>query len=299
MTQPDSSTKLLCVLGHPISHTLSPLIHNAALHAQGLNYSYLAFDVHPEHLGNAVSGLKALGFAGANVTIPHKRSVFDLVDRLTPAALAAGAVNTLVPVYEGDELLELVGDNTDVEGFVAPLRTRHAHLKGGKFAVLGAGGAARAIVYALSSLLEASSITVAARNPQRAEQLCRDMEGWAGSTRLAPVDLQSAEIPVDNAAMVINCTPVGMAPHQHASIWPDSETPHENQIWYDLVYNPVETAFLKRAKMKGATAISGLDMFVAQGAASYRQWTGKTMPERIVRNALKKWISARRQENTR
>jgi len=298
MLIPDARTALTCVLGHPISHTLSPLIHNTAFAAQELNFSYLAFDVPPARLDEAISGLRSLGFAGANVTMPHKQAVRLLMDRLTPAAEAVGAVNTIVRVSREENNYDLVGDNTDVAGFLAPLGRYFGVLKGGRAVVFGAGGAARAVVYALLSEFQPAQIVVVSRRIERGQKLVSDLSAWAHGISFRAMDISECAEVVDAANLIVNCTPVGMAPDSGASIWQDRNAIHEGQIWYDLIYNPLETTFIRMAADNHASTISGLEMLIAQAAASYKQWTKIDMPVDLVRARVTEWFGSSSDESS-
>lgn len=253
------------ILGWPLDHTLSPTIHNAAFRKLGLDWVYLAFPVPPELIGSAVVGLRSLGAMGANVTMPHKESVIDFLDDLSGDARSVGAVNTIQRL--GDEL---IGHNTDIDGFgeflvgdagIDPTDRRAL--------VLGAGGAARAVIKALGDL-RASEVIIAARDEDRARPLADlapgsrvDVRPWAGAATIA-----------SEADIVVNATPVGMDgldPLADVSFRP-------GQVVVDLIYEPPSTPLVERARAAGADAWGGLGMLVRQAAASLRIWTGQDPP---------------------
>lgn len=273
-----ATTRLAVLLGDPVAHSLSPRIHNAAFRALGLDAVYLACRVAPADLPAAVAGLKALGALGASVTIPHKEAVVPLLDRLAPAAAATGAVNTVV--FEDDGAVR--GENTDVEGFLQPLRPHADRLHGAAMTVLGAGGAARAAAYALLTAFEPTRLTVAARRPDQARRLAAALGPHDPYDALRPIPFAEARAAVRESILVVNATPVGMAPGDGETPWPHAEDFHTSQLVYDLVYAPAETRLLREAAAQGAEPLGGLAMLVGQAAAAFRLWTGLDMPLEAV-----------------
>lgn len=271
---PDATTGLVVLLGDPVEHSLSPAIHNAAFQAQGLNLTYLACRVSPARLDAAVAGLDALGGVGANVTLPHKQGALALAASASPAARATGAANTLVRTADGWH-----ADNTDVEGFLAPLVPYVSSLQNELAIVIGAGGAARAVAWACAERLQAARVIVAARRVEQAHEL-------AAALDVDALSLDDAQALGREAALVVNATPVGMAPHVSSTPWSFAPDIRSGQIAYDLVYRPAQTRFLLEAEAAGATCIDGLPMLIGQAAASYRQWTGQEMPLDVVREVL-------------
>ena len=256
-------TSFLGVLGWPLDHTLSPVIHNAAFRRLGLDWVYLAFAVEPERLGVAVDGLRALGALGANVTMPHKEAVIQHLDELSGDARAIGAVNTVQRI--GDKL---VGHNTDVDGFTAFLSDDAGlDVEGWSCTVLGAGGAARAVVKSLQRL-DAGEITVAGR---RADQL-DGFEGLGGDLRT--VSWNEVAGAARDADLVVNATPLGMNGEDPL---PDTSL-REGQVVVDLVYDPPQTPLVEKARAAGAAGWGGLGMLVHQAAASLRLWSGQEAP---------------------
>ncbi len=262
------------ILGWPLHFTLSPRIHGAAFRELGLDWEYLEFAVAPEDLEVAVRGLKALGCVGANVTMPHKENVIAFLDELSGDARAVGAVNTLHLVGG-----KFVGHNTDVDGFREFVESDAGlDLAGARAVVLGSGGAARAVVRALD-LLGASDIVVAARRPERAEQLALlpakgrgRRVAWDQATSLA-----------EQADLVVNATPLGAAESLYEGIDPLPETRwRTGQAVVDLVYVPPSTPLVERARRAGADAWGGLGMLVHQAAASLRIWTGQEAPLELM-----------------
>ena len=250
---------LLGIIGHPLSHTLSPILHNWGFSELGIRASYHVWDTPPEKLLAFMAALRTLPIHGASVTIPHKETVMPLVDMLTDSARDIGAVNTL---YWQDE--RLWGDNTDVTGFMAPLL--ECGKTPGTALVLGAGGAARAAVYGLHRA--GWKVLLSSRTESRADRLAHSF--------------QAAQVPWNDRHSVrpdllVNTTPLGMSgPFQALSPWKDSLA--GISLVYDLIYNPKETLLLAQARREGVEAITGLPMFAHQGLAQFERWTGQRFP---------------------
>jgi len=272
---PDSETRLLGLIGDPVAHSLSPCLHEFLLARAGLNYCYLAFRVPGEHLPEALQGMRALGIRGLNVTIPHKGAVVPHLDSLSPEAEAVGAVNVIVN-QEG----QLLGHNTDVHGFLAPLRARRVELKGAKAVVIGAGGAAAAAAYALLSA--GAEVALANRTPERALALARRLSRW-GVVSAHALEALPALLP--ETELLVNATPVGMHPHPDGIAVPP-QLLHEGLLVYDLVYNPLKTRLLSEAVSRGAEAIGGLEMLVWQGVKALELWTDYAFPPDVVEEAI-------------
>ncbi len=282
----DAHTQLAVLLGDPVEHSFSPLIHNTAFAAQDVNAVYLARRVAPDDIAAAVEGLRALRLLGANVTLPHKQAVVPLLDAVSPQAEAVGAVNTIVCDEDAHGRLTLRGDNTDVDGFLEPLEPHADRLQGAEMLVFGAGGAARAVVYALLTACSPARLTLAVRTPAKAEPLARDLAAYDANDALEIVPMQEAGQALRASTLVVNATPLGMHPHPEGTPWPDADDFGAEQIVYDLVCNPRTTRLLREAGARGATTVGGLAMLIGQAAAAYRQWTGRTMPVDVVRQAL-------------
>ena len=255
------------LIGHPVRHSLSPVIHNAAFRELGIDWTYLAFDVLPGAAAAAVDAVRALGIAGLNVTRPHKDAVACAVDRLTPVAAALGAVNTVVP--EGDAL---VGDSTDGNGFVAALAADEGFdPTGRRCVVLGAGGAGRAVVLALVEA-GAGDVAVVTRRPapgERAARLGARVARVGTAAEVADADL------VVNATSVADALPLGV----------DAERLGPGQLVVDLGYEPPQSALLAAAAGRGATTANGVGMLVHQAALSLTRWTGAVAPVASMRRA--------------
>lgn len=284
----DAQTRLVTLLGDPVEHSRSPLIHNTAFAAQDVNAAYVTTRVVREDLTAAVEGLRAMRFLGANVTIPHKQAVLPLLDAVSPRAEAVGAVNTIVCTAQDDGRITLQGDNTDVAGFLEPLQPHADRLQHAEMLIFGAGGAARAVTYALLTTYAPTRLTLAVRTPPKAEPLARDFAAYDENAALTIVPMDEAGPALRASTLVVNATPLGMHPHTDGTPWPEADDFAAEQIVYDLVYNPRQTRLLREAEARGATPIDGLAMLISQAAAAYTQWTDRSMPVDAVRSELEK-----------
>ncbi|MFQ6085493.1 MAG: shikimate dehydrogenase [Candidatus Bathyarchaeia archaeon] len=279
MRRVSSETKLCGVIGDPIEHSLSPVMHNAAFEALNLDYVYLAFRVKKEDLRKSIDGIRGMNFVGVNVTIPHKVNVLPLLDWLDPVAEAIGAVNT---IHNQDG--ELLGYNTDGVGALKALKGRAA-LRRKRIVILGAGGAARALAFYLAK--ECDEITILNRTGDRAASLAKDLTNRKlGAVVLGlPLNQENLRQSLATADILINATSVGMFPRINDTLVP-SQFLSPSLVTFDIVYNPPKTKLLSDAEAKGATAISGVEMFVNQGALSFEIWTGKEAPTEIMRKVV-------------
>jgi shikimate dehydrogenase len=263
-------TQLVGIIGWPVGHSRSPAMHNAAFMALGMDWAYVPLPVAPPHLAAALRGLAALGFAGANVTVPHKVAALPLLDEVTSAAQEIGAVNTIL-VRDG----HLVGDNTDHQGFLAALAEMGVSPQGWRVLVIGAGGAARAVAYALRG--QAAHLIVGARRLEAAQEVAVLAGGealpWPPSAPPA-VDL------------IVQATPVGQWPEVDASPWPATLPIPQGAAVMDLITTPAITTFMARAQAAGCRVQGGLPMLIHQGAASFRLWTGREPPIDVMRQAV-------------
>ena len=275
-------TRVVGVFGYPVEHSLSPAMHNAAFAALRLSYIYIPFPVSPDALGSAIRSLPALGIVGVNLTIPHKESVLPFLDAITDEAREVGAVNT-VHCIEG----RLLGDNTDGRGFYEPLREMGVSLQGRQVVVLGAGGAARSVVFRL--LREGANVCLTNRTSERAERLAQDAAD-AGYGALMRVVRGSEERELRNAIagaeLLVHTTRVGMHPATDAMPSVPLEAFHPNLLVYDLVYNPVETRLIQEARQRGCRTLTGVKMLVYQGAAAFERWTGVWPPIDVMEAAV-------------
>lgn len=278
----DARTRLAALIGDPVEHSLSPLIQNTAFRAQKLNHVYVALRVAPQDVEDAVHGLRALDFIGANVTAPHKQAVIPALDDLSTQARAVGAVNTIIHREGG----KLIGDNTDVTGFLAPLLDVADELQGAPMVILGSGGVARAVAYALLTTFRPESLVFAARTPGNAEKIADDLAAFDNDDALRVEPQAESSRSIGRALLVVNATPVGMHPTRTSSPIPDPDVLTQKHIVYDLVYNPEVTQLLTEAAARRARTVGGLEMLIAQAAAAYVQWTGNEMPIDTVRKAV-------------
>lgn len=276
-----STTRLVGLFGHPVAHSKSPQMHNQAFAALGLEYRYLAFDVLPEQIGEAVAGIRALGLTGVNVTIPHKVAVIPYLDELSEEARLIGAVNTIVR-KDG----KLIGYNTDGIGYISALREETGFdVAGKRVLLLGAGGAARAVA-AQMALLGAEELVIAARTLDKGEALAEHLASHTATRGMTLLDAQAHSETFD---LIVNTTPVGMHPNTDAV--PISTTRlHSGQLVSDLIYNPRVTRFLLEAEERGCKINGGLGMFIHQGAHAFQLWTGKMAPTDVMRQTVESYL---------
>lgn len=275
------TTSLVGLIGWPVEHSLSPAMHNAAFAELDCDFAYVPLPVRPELVEQALKGLMALNFVGTNVTVPHKQAVMRYLDDLSEAARLTGAVNT-IHLQDG----HLLGYNTDAIGFLNSLEEAGWGPQGMRVAVLGAGGAARAVVYALARS-GVDSMVVLNRTAERAAFLVDDLnEAFPDSAMtFKPLTSEALAAVADQVDLVVNTTSVGMYPDEESSPWP-ADVPMPAQVTFcDLVYNPLETVFLTHAKAAGAPTIDGLGMLVHQGAFAFEKWTGQAAPLEVMRQA--------------
>ncbi len=271
-------TKVCGIIGDPIEHTMSPVMHNAAFKNKGVDYVYLAFRVKKEELGKAIEGMRALDIRGLNVTIPHKVAVIQFLDELDPLADKIGAVNTIV--NSGGVLK---GYNTDATGFLQALRERGIEPKGKRVVILGAGGASRAISFILAE--RGSHLVILNRLLEldwAKELASRISQIFTREVEALELNKKNLSRVLGKADILVNATSVGMSPDIN-------ETPvtsallKPNLVVYDIVYNPIKTRLQRDAEVAGATAISGLNMLVWQGALAFEKWTGLKAPAELMK----------------
>lgn len=270
---------LLGVMGDPIAHSKSPAMHNAALQAAGVHGMYMPLHVQPDQLEAAIRGIVALGYRGVNVTIPHKEQVMQYLDVIDDSALLIGAVNTIV-----NENGKLTGYNTDGIGYVRSLKEEAVpQLEGKRIAVLGAGGAARGVIYALA-LEKPEQISILNRTADRALTLATDLRSH-GLGDISGNGMQDAQAVLATADIVINTTAAGMHPHVD-DVPVDPAWIREGAAVSDLIYNPLETRLLRESRLRGCTVHGGLGMFVYQGAVAFEHWLGIPAPVDTMRRAV-------------
>ncbi len=275
-------TKLTALLGSPVAHSISPQMHNESFRLLGLDYVYLAFDVKPEQLREAVMGLKAVGICGFNLTMPLKVHILPYLDELTPAARLANAVNTVI-VRDG----KLIGHTTDGVGYMHSVTDAGYDIIGRKMTLLGAGGAATAICVQ-AALDGVSAIDMFKRKNnswENAQEFCQRVAAETGC-HIRLLDIENTALLADSIAdsvILTNATSVGMAPESARSPIPDSSLLHKGLIVSDIIYNPRETLLMRQAKEQNCPCFNGMYMLLYQGAAAFKCWTGQEMPTDIIK----------------
>lgn len=257
-------------------------MHNAALREMGLDWVYLAFAVPPESVGEAVGAVRGLSLVGLNVTIPHKQAVTEHLDAVDETAEALGAVNTIV--WDQDRL---IGYNTDGPGFLRSLEEKGHGVEGKRVALIGAGGAARSVAYAVARA-GAGALRVLNRTAQRADEVAQLAAERGGLSDIEAGGLtgRRAEAAVREADVVVDCTPVGMFPQVDEGPVIPEEWLRRGQVVVDLTYNPLQTTLLRAAAARGARTVDGAGMLVHQGAISLEHWSGRRPPVATMRRAL-------------
>ncbi|MFC1538771.1 shikimate dehydrogenase [Candidatus Latescibacterota bacterium] len=283
-------TSVFGVIGHPIAHTLSPRMHNRAISEMGIDAVYVPFNVLPEFLPHAIKSIISLGVKGMNITVPYKTEVIKYLDNLSDVARAVGAVNTII-----NDNSVLKGDNTDVYGFEKCLEVEGGLLTfPDKVCILGAGGAARGVVYACLIRKEVREVTVINRTFSKAKKLAEELFHVTGKAPIPmKADEETFEKILPNAGLIINTTTIGMHPDVGLSAVRNSSLFHEGQIACDIIYNPLKTKFLSDAASRGAKTVGGLAMLAYQGARSLSLWTGKEAPVEVMLDSLKEKLGAR------
>ena len=286
MKQITGHTGLICLLGSPCAHSISPMMHNLAFQLLNLDYCYLAFDVGEDALPDAVTGLKAMNARGFNLTMPDKNRMVSLCDKLSPAAEIIGAVNTVV-----NDNGSLTGHNTDGIGYMQSVKDAGFHIIGKKMTLLGAGGAATAILVqaALDGVAQISVfLRKTSRFYERAQETAEILRKRTGA-QIRLCDFSDQELlkrELSDSAILTNATSVGMAPNDQSCPIPDSSFLPSGLIVSDIIYNPRETLLLRMAKEKGLPAFNGSYMLLYQGAEAFRLWTGKEMPAQQIKQAF-------------
>jgi shikimate dehydrogenase len=276
-------TRICGLIGDPVEHSMSPVMHNAAFSSLGLDYIYLPFRVERENLARAIDGLRAFNIAGLNVTIPHKVAVIPFLDELETLAEKIGAVNTIV---NNNGLFK--GYNTDASGFIKALLKRGIEPGDKKVVILGAGGASRAISFTLAE--KGAELVILNRKLEMdwAVELASSIsQFWDKEVKALELNEENLSAVLDSADILVNATSVGMSPNT-------SQTPvakrllRSDLVVFDVVYNPVKTRLLAEAGESGATTIDGIDMLVWQGALAFELWTGVKAPVEIMKSAVVK-----------
>jgi len=274
------TTRLVGIIGNPVAHSLSPVMHNAAFRSLGMDWLYVPLLVESHNLANAIKGLPALGFQAANVTVPYKEKVIPFLDRISTAASEIGAVNT-VTIEPGGVL---AGENTDWTGFLSHLSEIGFGPAGCTAVILGSGGSARAVSYALAS--KGAKVVVCGRNAETSAALVESLRKLGCKEIPETWSLQKVQEPSCDVDMIINTTPLGMVPQIDSSPWPEAAPFPKCRLAYDLVYNPPRTRFVEQALATGIKTTNGLGMLVHQAGIAFSLWTGKTAPLDVMKQAI-------------
>lgn len=271
----DSSTKLYCLIGHPVSKSLSPEIHNYSFERNNINARYLAMDVTKESLKSAVEGIRHLGIGGCNVTIPHKVDIIEHLDSLDEEAKLLGAVNTVK-----NENGKLIGYNTDGKGFTDVLKDKNIDLKNKSIAILGAGGASRAISIMLAKE-DIKEIVIFNRTIEKAKVIIDEIKEKFPKVKGIYENLDMDNFDFTHIDLLVNCTSIGMYPNSD-EMPIDPKVLSKDAIICDIVYKPLETKLIKKAKEQGQTTVHGLNMLIYQGILSEEIWLNKAMDKDLV-----------------
>lgn len=281
------NTELIGLIGHPIKHSYSPFIQNYALELKQLDFVYLPFDVPAENLKSAVTAILALGLKGLNVTLPHKEKIIKFLDELSEEASIIGAVNTIVNDHG-----KLMGYNTDAHGIIETLLPFKDIITNSNVTVIGAGGSARAVIYTLLRHFKPEAINIINRTQQKADTLVNDFSlkmryDSFHTFELFPPDNKET---LSNSKLIVNATTMGMFPDVEDTITDIEDSFNEEQIVFDLIYNPTKTKFLQMAESQGAKVVGGLQMLISQAAKSFELWTGIEMPTYEIAGKLENYI---------
>ncbi|MFH1759595.1 MAG: shikimate dehydrogenase [bacterium] len=276
------TTKLLGVFGFPVAHSMSPLMHNNAIKKMGLDLCYLPYEVKPAHLKKVLEAMRSLNFLGGNVTIPHKQAAYELMDEVSDISRLMGVINTIV-----NKNGLFWGTTTDPKGFIESL-TEQTDIKGKKIIIIGTGGTARTIAFALLTDARCGSIIISGRSPYKGEAIAGEiLEKLNKNVEVA--DLKDQKVMTNLARhtdIIINAASAGMYPDINTSPL-DPALLRKEQVVYDTVYNPRNTKLLTHASRKGCKTISGLGMLVYQGMESFKLWTQTSPPVEYFREGLK------------
>jgi shikimate dehydrogenase len=281
-------TKVCGLIGNPVEHSSSPILHNTAFQHLGLDFIYLVFTVTKESLADALSGMRSLGIKGLNVTMPHKVDVIRYLDELDETARSIGSVNTIL-----NQKGKLIGYTSDGIGALKALKYHGADPSGKKVVVLGAGGASRSVSFTLAQ--EAGELVILNRTLMKAQKLVDDLSSHQGrrpKVRADKLNSKNVSKELKDADILVNATSVGMRPQESLSPI-DPSLLRSDLVVFDMVYEPLETKLLAEAKRKGATTMDGLSMLVFQGAVSFEIWTGVKAPIEVMMNAVMEELQAR------
>ncbi len=274
-------TRVCAIFGHPVGHSLSPALHNAAFEALGLPFVYVAHDVASQQLADAMRGVRAMGYRGLSITVPHKIAALQLVDDADEIARGIGCINTVVV-----EDSRMTGYNSDGRGALSALRTSSADPQGRKVVILGSGGAARALAITLTMEATPREIVIISPVADERVRLVEDTRRLGGCpVRGSELDSSALQHELATAELLLQCTPVGMHPNVDSSLV-DPRHLHSRLTVFDAVYNPRETKLLRDAKAAGCTVVPGLEMFLGQAIVQFELWTGAKAPVELMRRTL-------------
>lgn len=276
------STNIVGLIGHPVEHSFSPPMHNAAFSDLNMDYAYVAFDVNPNDLKSAIVGARSLNIKGLNVTIPHKIDVVRYLEEIDEIASLIGAVNTI-------DFEEMKGYNTDGIGAIKAIG-EVTSIKDKNVVVAGAGGTSRAISFYIAKY-GASKLTIVNRNVEYAQRLARDVLNSKLTDNVCADSINRINYYIKHADILIDTTPIGMHPHVGDNPIVTAEDMHEDLVVFDAVYNPNETVLIKEAIRAGAKPVCGIKMLLYQGAESFKIWTGCDAPVDVMEEALRKKIN--------
>ena len=275
-----SKTKIYGLLGYPVRHSFSPLIHNSAFEAKKIDACYLCFETKPENIKEAIEGIRVLNIQGVNLTIPHKETCLSHLDEIEKTAKLIGAVNTIV-----NRENRLIGYNTDAEGFIKALKEDLRFDPGSKTVFLmGTGGAGKAVGISLAKY-GARQIFVVEKNKKKAKALAENIQRNFPNTRVELTHTHNQEA-IRNSHLLVNATPIGMNLNDNLLVNPVYFSPQ--LLVFDLIYNPAETKLLRAARKKGLKAVSGLGMLIQQAALSFELWTGEKAPIGLMKRSVKR-----------
>jgi shikimate dehydrogenase len=280
--------KHFAVIGHPIGHSLSPLMHNTAFKLLGLDCQYELRDIEPASLKRSIEQFKEQNWGGFNITVPHKESIIPLIDEVVPEALKIGAVNTVV-IRNGKS----IGYNTDIIGVEKALLPVRSKIEGQPCMIIGSGGAARSVAHVLIHDFGIPSIVFVALYPEQAHALVKSLGENNAKFQVVPSNDKEIEKAIKSCALIVNATAIGMYPQI-------LDTPISNNKWisgrhivFDVIYRPLTTRLVNEAKTAGAVTLGGLEMFIHQGAAAFRLWTDRDMPLEEVRRVLEEKLASK------
>ncbi|MFZ5942804.1 MAG: shikimate dehydrogenase [Bacillota bacterium] len=289
----NGKTKFAAILGNPVGHSLSPVMHNTFFQLLKMNYAYIPFEIDAEKLDKGVEGLWNLGFIGANITIPFKEKIIKYLVGISPEARLIGAVNTLVRKDNG-----FWGENTDGKGFLRALKQEKEFTPQGKrVVVLGAGGSARAVCITLA-LDGAEKITIVNRSLAKGKEIGRVIEKEIGvGAKIAGWEDKGLKTLIQEGELIVNTTPLGMKPNVMGLPPLNTQWLTKDQLVVDIIYSPLETRFLKEAAQQGCQTQNGLGMLINQGLLAFEKWTGVIPPAEEIRKILQKQLALEESNN--